>query len=250
VPVLVLTGNGVPSPSRRTFAAMLKMLSKLFTLRDQKAEERIDPTMKFLIVGLGNPGPKYENTRHNIGFRVLESLTEDFKPCSHGHMARIKHRGKQVLLLKPDTFMNLSGKAVRYWMQAEKIPKENLLVIVDDLHLDFADLRLRGKGSDAGHNGLKSIDQLTGGNNYARVRCGIGRDYNPGQQADYVLGEWSATERKGLPDLIETAAKMSLSFCGHGLQNTMNKFNQSKAKKKKKEAEEKGEKEKGGKEAK
>ena len=125
---------------------MLKLLRRLFGANDRPAPEPIDPTMKFLIVGLGNPGPKYENTRHNIGFRVLEHLSEDFKPCSHGQMARIKHRGKQVLLLKPDTFMNLSGKAVRYWLQAEKIPKENLLVIVDDLHLDFADLRLRGKG--------------------------------------------------------------------------------------------------------
>ncbi|WP_245557457.1 aminoacyl-tRNA hydrolase [Neolewinella persica] len=213
---------------------MLKLLRRLFGANDRPAPEPIDPTMKFLIVGLGNPGPKYENTRHNVGFRVLEHLSEDFRPCSHGHMARIKHRGKQVLLLKPDTFMNLSGKAVRYWMQAEKIPKENVLVVVDDLHLDFAQLRLRGKGSDAGHNGLKSIDQLTGGNNYARLRCGIGKDFHPGQQADYVLGEWNATERKGLPELIETAAKMSLSFCGHGLQNTMSKFNQGKAKKEKK----------------
>ena len=187
--------------------------------------------MKFLLVGLGNPGPKYENTRHNIGFRVVEELAEDWEPCSHGQMARIKHRGKQLFLLKPDTFMNLSGKAVRYWLQAEKIPKENLLVVVDDLHLDFADLRLRGKGSDAGHNGLKSIDQLTGGNNYARLRCGIGRDFHPGQQADYVLGEWKAEEREKLPELIKKAAEISLSFCAHGLANTMNKYNKSGKKK-------------------
>ncbi|MFT6719801.1 MAG: PTH1 family peptidyl-tRNA hydrolase, partial [Bdellovibrionota bacterium] len=153
---------------------MLKLLRRLFSTKDQPTKdstsqltnEPIDPAMKFLIVGLGNPGPKYENTRHNIGFRVLEHLSEDWSSCSHGQMAKIKHRGKQVLLLKPDTFMNLSGKAVRYWMQKESIPKENVLVIVDDLHLEFAALRLRGKGSDAGHNGLKSIDQLTGGNNY------------------------------------------------------------------------------------
>lgn len=216
---------------------MLHLLRRLFGAHDRPEPEPINPSMKFLIVGLGNPGPKYENTRHNIGFRVVEHLSEDFQPCSHGHMARIKHRGKQVLLLKPDTFMNLSGKAVRYWLQAEKIPKENLLVVVDDLHLDFAQLRLRGKGSDAGHNGLKSIDQLTGGNNYARLRCGIGKDFHPGQQADYVLGEWNTTERAGLPELIDTAAKMALSFCGHGLQNTMNKFNDGKAKKKKVAAE-------------
>jgi PTH1 family peptidyl-tRNA hydrolase len=138
-----------------------------------------------------------------------------------------------VLLLKPDTFMNLSGKAVRYWMQKESIPKENVLVIVDDLHLEFAALRLRGKGSDAGHNGLKSIDQLTGGNNYARLRFGIGRDFQPGQQADYVLSEWGSDELEKLVETIKTAAEMSLSFCAHGLQNTMNKFNVGKPKKKK-----------------
>ncbi|MBC6992766.1 aminoacyl-tRNA hydrolase [Lewinella lacunae] len=181
--------------------------------------------MKFLIVGLGNPGPKYENTRHNIGFRVVEKLSDDWQSGSHGLLARIKHRGKQITLLKPDTFMNLSGKAVRYWLQAENVPKENLLVILDDLHLDFGQLRLRGKGSDAGHNGLKSIDQLTGGNDYARLRCGIGSNFHPGQQADYVLSEWSGAERAGLPTLVDTAAEMALHFCGHGLQNTMNKYN-------------------------
>lgn len=219
---------------------MLNFLRNLFS-SSPVSSEATDPAMKFLLVGLGNPGPKYENTRHNVGFRVLEQMSEDWSSCSHGHMARIKHRGKQVLLLKPDTFMNLSGKAVRYWMQKEGIPKERVLVIVDDLHLDFAQLRLRGKGSDAGHNGPKSIDQLTGGNNYARLRCGIGRDFHPGQQADYVLGEWNSKEREGLPELLKTAAEMSLSFCGHGLQNTMNKFNQGKKKKKKEKAVEKEE---------
>lgn len=209
---------------------MLDFLRKIFTSGEVESE---DPNvMKFLVVGLGNPGPKYENTRHNIGFRVVEKLSEEWKGESHGQLARIKHRGKQIILLKPDTFMNLSGKAVRYWMQKEKIPKDRVLVIMDDLHLDFAQLRLRGKGADAGHNGLKSIDQLTGGNNYARLRCGIGRDFHPGQQADYVLGEWNAKEREGLTALIDTAAEMSLSFCAHGLQNTMNKFNQRKKPKK------------------
>ena len=209
---------------------MLSLLRRLFTGNPQP-EPQTRSTMKFLIVGLGNPGPKYESTRHNIGFRVLEHLSEDWSSCSHGHMAKVRYRGKQLLLLKPDTFMNLSGKAVRYWMQKEKIAKTNVLVVVDDLHLEFGDLRLRGKGSDAGHNGLKSIDQLTGGNNYARLRCGIGRDFHPGQQAEYVLGEWTATERKGLPEMIETAAEMVRSFAGHGLQNTMNKFNKTAKKK-------------------
>lgn len=215
---------------------MLKLFRRLFG----PAQESIDPAMKFLIVGLGNPGPKYEDTRHNIGFRVVEHLSEDWSSCSHGHMAKVKHRGKQLFLLKPDTFMNLSGKAVRYWMQKEKIPKQNVLVVVDDLHLDFGALRLRGKGSDAGHNGLKSIDQLTGGNNYARLRCGIGRDFFPGQQADYVLGEWKTAEREGLPAMIKTAGEMVLSFAGHGLQNTMNKFNQTGKKKKEKKPKEEG----------
>lgn len=181
--------------------------------------------MKFLIAGLGNPGPKYEDTRHNIGFRVVEQLSDDWQQESHGQLARIRHRGKQVILLKPDTFMNLSGKAVRYWLQAENIPKEQLLVVMDDLHLDFGRIRLRGKGSDAGHNGLKDIDRLTGGNNYARLRLGIGSDFHPGQQADYVLSEWNSEEWEALPEFLDTAAQAALSFCGHGLQNTMNAFN-------------------------
>jgi PTH1 family peptidyl-tRNA hydrolase len=181
--------------------------------------------MKFLIAGLGNPGPKYEGTRHNIGYRVLDRLADDWSADSHGQLARIKHRGKQLILLKPGTFMNLSGKAVRYWLRAENIPKERLLVVVDDLHLDFGRIRLRGKGSDAGHNGLKSIDQLTGGNHYARLRLGIGSDFHPGQQADYVLSQWTPAERDGLPELLDTAARATLSFCAHGLQNTMNAFN-------------------------
>jgi len=211
---------------------MLNLLRRLFAPNNEPQDEPTDPAMKFLIVGLGKPGPKYKNPRHNIGFRVLEHLSEDWSSCSHGHMAKVKHRGKQVFLLKPDTFMNLSGKAVRYWMQKENIAKENLLVVVDDLHLEFAALRLRGKGSDAGHNGLKSIDQLTGGNNYARLRFGIGRDFRPGQQADYVLSEWKKDEAEKLPEAIKIAGEMALSFCGHGLQNTMNKFNNGKKKKK------------------
>ena len=199
-----------------------------------------------LVFGLGNPGPKYENTRHNIGFDVLDFLAKEFKVTfkndSLGDIAEFKHKGRTFVLLKPSTYMNLSGKAVRYWMQKENIAKENLLVVVDDLHLEFAALRLRGKGSDAGHNGLKSIDQLTGGNNYARLRFGIGRDFHPGQQADYVLSEWKSEEVEKLPAAIKAAGEMVLSFCGHGLQNTMNKFNEGKKKKGKKEVKKKDEK--------
>lgn len=187
----------------------------------------IDPSMKFLIVGLGNPGAKYEDTRHNIGFRVVEKMagTEEWESVNHGDIARVKHRGKQIILLKPNTYMNLSGKAVRYWMQQEKIDKQNLLVVVDDLHLDYAKVRLRGKGSDAGHNGLKSIDSLTGGNNYARLRCGIGNDFHPGQQADYVLSEWTNDEFGEFAPFLEKCSEVAFSFCAHGLANTMSKYN-------------------------
>ena len=219
---------------------MLSFLRKLFSSSRSPAPDNTPPEMKFLIVGLGNPGDKYVETRHNVGFKVLEHLSDDWGSVSHGHLAKLRHRGKQVFLLKPDTFMNLSGKAVRYWLQKENIPKEHLLVVVDDLHLEFAQLRLRGKGSDAGHNGLKSIDQLTGGNNYARLRCGIGRDFHPGGQVDYVLGEWPIDQRQGLPNLIETAGKIVLSFCAHGLQNTMSKYNNTGKKKGKKAEVEQG----------
>ncbi|NJO86905.1 MAG: aminoacyl-tRNA hydrolase [Lewinella sp.] len=183
--------------------------------------------MKFLVVGLGNPGPEYADTRHNIGFRVLETMADgsEWRSVNFGAMATLKHRGKTLLLLKPDTYMNLSGKAVRYWLQQEKIEKSQLLVVLDDLHLDFGRLRIRGQGSDAGHNGLKSIDQLTGGNNYARLRCGIGNNYPPGKQADYVLSEWKPDEYAGLPELRGRAAEAALSYCAHGLSNTMQKFN-------------------------
>lgn len=211
---------------------MLTFIRRLFA-SDQAPEDNTPADMKFLIVGLGNPGAKYDNTRHNIGFKVLDALAEEWENVSHGHLAKVKHRGKQVFLLKPDTFMNLSGKAVRYWLQKENIPKENLLVIVDDLHLDFGQMRLRGKGSDAGHNGLKSIDQLNGGNNYARLRFGIGRDFHPGEQVKYVLGEWTSNDEETLGKHIKLAGEMALSFCGHGLQNTMNKYNNSGKKKKK-----------------
>lgn len=216
---------------------MLSYLRKLLSGKSKQPTDKTPPEMKFLITGLGNPGDKYTETRHNVGFKVLEALSDEWENVSHGQMAKVKHRGKQVLLLKPDTFMNLSGKAVRYWLHKENIPKENLLVVVDDLHLDFGQLRLRGKGADAGHNGLKSIDQLNGGNNYARLRCGIGKDFHPGEQVNYVLGEWPEENREGLKEMIKTSGEMVLSFCGHGLQNTMSKFNNGtkKAKKPKKE---------------
>ncbi|MEZ4985058.1 MAG: aminoacyl-tRNA hydrolase [Saprospiraceae bacterium] len=185
--------------------------------------------MKYLITGLGNPGPKYANTRHNIGFQVVDHLAAAqgaiWTTDSQGDVAQFRHKGRIFVLLKPATYMNLSGKAVRYWMQKEKIDKANLLVILDDLNLPFGKQRLRGNGSDGGHNGLKSIDNLCGGNNYARLRIGIGREFHKGQQADYVLGDWSGEEQQDLPPIIQYAADTILSFGTIGLAHTMNQFN-------------------------
>ncbi len=195
----------------------------------KKETEEIDPTMKYLIVGLGNIGADYEDTRHNIGFDVVDYLAEEssaqWKGVSHGDMCMVKHKGRSLYLLKPNTYMNLSGKAVSHWMQKEKIKKENLLIIVDDLNLPFGKIRLRGKGSDGGHNGLKSVAQHFGGQNYARVRIGIGDEFRKGQQVDYVLGEWSSEEKDKLPKVIKDAAEVCKSFTAIGMKFTMEKFN-------------------------
>ena len=202
---------------------MLNWLKSLFS----KAEEP-DP-MKYLIVGLGNMGADYDNTRHNIGFDVVDQLAKDFevpfKNDTLGDLAEFKHKGRTFVLLKPSTYMNRSGKAVRYWMQKKKIDKKNILVILDDLNLSFGSLRLRGKGSDGGHNGLKDIDQMTGGNNYARLRFGIGNDFSKGRQVNFVLGEWDAEEKEQLPALIKQCGEAIKSFGTIGLSHTMNQFN-------------------------
>jgi peptidyl-tRNA hydrolase, PTH1 family len=185
--------------------------------------------LKYLIVGLGNIGAEYEDTRHNIGFDVVDALAAEFsapwKTEHLGQVANLRHKGRVFVLLKPSTYMNRSGKAVRYWLQQEKIEKSHLLVILDDLNLPLGKLRLRGKGSDGGHNGLKDIDQLTGGNNYARLRLGIGNDFPKGRQADYVLSEWTAEERAALPELLKKAAEAAKAFGTIGLQHAMNQFN-------------------------
>lgn len=185
--------------------------------------------MKYLIVGLGNIGVKYDNTRHNIGFEVLDHLAEEFgvewKTEKLGDVCEFRHKGRTFILLKPSTYMNLSGKSVRYWMQLKKVDKTNLLVILDDLHLPFGKLRMRGKGSDAGHNGLKDIDRMTQGNNYARLRFGIGNDFSKGRQADFVLGEWSSEEREALKPIKTNAAKAVLAFGTIGLSRAMNTYN-------------------------
>jgi PTH1 family peptidyl-tRNA hydrolase len=185
--------------------------------------------MKYLIVGLGNIGGEYENTRHNIGFLAVDALAkaaeESFSAEHLGALCRVRHKGRIFVLLKPSTYMNRSGKAVQYWLQKEKIPKENLLVVLDDMNLPFGKQRLRGKGSDGGHHGLKDIDQLTGGNDYARLRIGIGNDFPKGRQVDFVLGEWSAQEIEALPEILKTSGDIIKSFGTIGLSLTMNQYN-------------------------
>jgi len=185
--------------------------------------------MKYLIAGLGNIGPEYELTRHNIGFLVLDLLADEQKATfsldRHAHKAAIRYKGKTIHLIKPTTFMNLSGKAIAYWLQELKIPKENLLVIVDDLALPFGSLRLRTKGSSAGHNGLKSIEEVMAGQEYSRLRFGIGSEFGKGQQVDYVLSNFTQEEFNNLPPIMKKANEMILSFCTTGAARTMTQYN-------------------------
>jgi peptidyl-tRNA hydrolase, PTH1 family len=188
--------------------------------------------LKYLIAGLGNPGREYENTRHNIGFKILDALAEAsnivFSDERHGWITEYKLKGRTFVLLKPSTYMNLSGKAVNYWMQKENIAVENLLVVVDDLALPMGSLRLRAKGGDAGHNGLKSITETIGRADYARLRFGIGDNFRQGQQVDYVLGEWDKQEKLELPALIDTSIEIIKSFGTIGVEQTMTFFNKRK----------------------
>ena len=185
--------------------------------------------MKYLIVGLGNPGGKYADTRHNIGFDVLDALIEDsessFETERYADQAEIKFKGRKLVLIKPNTFMNLSGKAVHFWLQKEKIPMSNLLVISDDLALPFGTLRLKGKGSAGGHNGLKDIEAVLKTVNYSRLRFGIGSDYARGKQADFVLGPWSLEEQNDLSERITQSTKFVFSFVTIGLNMTMSALN-------------------------
>lgn len=185
--------------------------------------------MKYLIAGLGNIGPEYELTRHNIGFLTLDRFADlhkiNFTTDRLANKAELKYKGRQLHLIKPNTFMNLSGKAIAYWLQDLKIPKENLLVVVDELALPFGSLRMRTKGSAAGHNGLKNIEQLLGGQDYSRLRMGVGNDFAKGQQVDYVLSNFSQDQFKELPAIMDKAGEMILSFCTIGAERTMNFFN-------------------------
>lgn len=185
--------------------------------------------MNYLIVGLGNIGSEYAATRHNIGFRVLDALAQAsnlvFEDKRYGFITTLRVKNQTLFLLKPSTYMNLSGKAVRYWMEQEKIPIEKVLIISDDIALPFGQLRMRKKGSDGGHNGLKNITELLGREDYARMRFGIGGDFPKGHQVDYVLGEWSADEEAAMAERLKVFSQAILSFVMVGADMTMNTFN-------------------------
>ncbi len=184
---------------------------------------------KYLIVGLGNIGEKYKNTRHNIGFNILDNIAKNenviFETKKLGDLSRFRYKGRTFILLKPNTFMNLSGKAVKYWQTIEKIPLENVLIVTDDLNLSFGSIRLKIKGSAGGHNGLTNIIELLQTQNFARLRFGVGSEYRKGNQIDYVLGEWNADEKDQLPERIEKSTKAITSFAMAGISNTMSEFN-------------------------
>jgi peptidyl-tRNA hydrolase, PTH1 family len=184
---------------------------------------------KFLIVGLGNIGDEYAETRHNIGFKMADKLALDasvkFSTDRYADVAELKHKGKQLIIIKPSTYMNLSGKAVNYWMQAEKIEIEKILVLVDELALPFGKIRIGPKGSDGGHNGLKSIQETLNTTSYPRLRFGIHNEFSKGSQVNYVLGEWNEEERKTLNERIRVAADAVKAFAFIGLARCMNEYN-------------------------
>jgi PTH1 family peptidyl-tRNA hydrolase len=206
---------------------MIKWISNLFS--SPKTEDNTDCMKKFLIVGLGNIGAEYVNTRHNIGFKIVDFFARkegvNFETVKLGALAEYKFKGRTFLLLKPNTYMNLSGKAVQYWIDKENIPLENILVITDDLNLSFGTIRIRQKGSDGGHNGLKNINLVLNTQNYARFRFGISDEFKKGKQVDYVLGDWDDTEKTALPERLELASEIIKSFGTAGLENTMTAFN-------------------------
>ncbi len=230
------------------FTFLKKLFTKETTLPLHGEREGGQPMEKFLIVGLGNMGPDYVGTRHNAGFRIVDALAASVAPKHesetaagptavkamdgpawedrrYGFVTRISVKGRQLILLKPSTFMNLSGNAVRYWMQQENIPLEHLLVCVDDVGLPFGQLRMKPGGSDGGHNGLKHIAQVLGTQQYARLRFGIGHDFYPGQQVDYVLGRFTPEQEELIPDVTKQAVAAVKTFCLAGVQMAMNQLN-------------------------
>ena len=206
---------------------MCQFLTQLF--RKKKHIEEQGSMKKYLIVGLGNIGEKYENTRHNIGFKILDYFAKQerltFETQKLGDITTYKLKGRTFILLKPNTYMNLSGKAVLYWLTKEKIPLENLLVITDDLNLPFGSIRVKTKGSDGGHNGLKDIQDKLNTTKYNRFRFGISNVFSKGKQIDYVLGVWTDEENKNLKERLEKSIEIIKSFPLAGMNNTMNTFN-------------------------
>lgn len=202
---------------------MFKLLKKIFSAKEEEYNE-----MKYLVFGLGNKGAEYENTRHNIGFEVVNYMAEkagkEFQSAKLAHRAEIKYKGRIIVLIKPTTYMNLSGKAVNFWMQKEKVKADKIIVIVDDLALPFGTIRIKAKGSAGGHNGIENINNTIGGK-YPRIRFGIGNEFSKGKQVDYVLGKWSNNEKKQLPERIEKISEAVKSFTTIGLERTMNYFN-------------------------
>ena len=222
---------------------MIKWITKLFLSTktevntDKIKTEVYEPQInniksvstKFLIVGLGNIGAEYVNTRHNIGFKIVDFLAKKeglhFETVKLGALAEYKFKGRTFFLLKPNTYMNLSGKAVKFWMDKENIPLENIMVIADDLNLSFGTIRIKPKGSDGGHNGLKNINLMLNTTNYTRFRFGISDEFKKGKQVDYVLGDWDEDEKTKLPERLELASEIIKSFGTAGLENTMTSFN-------------------------
>ena len=219
---------------------MFTFLKKLFGKKapvlsiDKKEEDTESPLIeenmkKFLIVGLGNIGPDYVGTRHNIGFMIADKLAKEgevgFSSCRYGDMAKMRVKNCELFILKPSTFMNLSGVAVRYWMNKEKLPLNQLLILVDDIALPFGTIRIRESGSEGGHNGLKSISEHLGNRNYARLRFGVGNEFAQGRQVDYVLGQFSQEEKKELPEKISRAVEAVKAFCLSGAAFAMTHFN-------------------------
>ena len=206
---------------------MINWIKSIFNTPQIK--EEIATMNKFLIVGLGNIGSEYVNTRHNIGFKILDFFARkeqlEFQDLKLGAVANFKYKGKSFTLLKPNTYMNLSGKAVKFYMDKENIAKENVLIIADDLNLAFGTIRIRAKGSDGGHNGLKNINLILNSHEYPRFRFGISDEFKKGQQIKYVLGEWSDEEKNQMEERLSLASEIIKSFGTAGLENTMTTFN-------------------------
>lgn len=207
----------------------MKSLFEFIFGKEKGLLEETDSMKKYLLIGLGNIGDKYKDTRHNVGFQALNKLSEkekfSFETRKLGDLGSFKIKGRSVLCLKPSTYMNLSGKSVKYWMEKEKIPLENILVITDDLNLPFGTLRLKTKGSDGGHNGLKDIQNSLQTTNYNRLRIGVGSEFSKGRQVDYVLGKWNEEEKSALPERLERVSELITSFILAGVKITMNEYN-------------------------